>query len=768
MNWKADWIHLPGQERDEAPAPGPYVRKAFVLESPPTKATARVTALGLYEVWINGRRVGDVQMAPGWTDYRTRVPAQEYDVTGFLVPGENVIGVKLGDGWYCGKMFVYDRRFYGDHPEFLFQLSMETAGDTEQLLASDATWKATEGPLLYSDIYDGEAYDARKELPGWNLPSFDDSAWKAVATRPVGKKPLIELAEHEPVRVIEERSPLDIDEVEPGRWIFDLGQNMVGRARIMVPGEEGRTITIRFAEMLNRDGTLYTENYRSAKSTDHYTCHGRGGFEQWEPVFTFHGFRYVELSGLPRDVQPDESWVTGVVLHNDIEPTGSFTCSNPLLNQLQSNIVWGQKGNFLEVPTDCPQRNERLGWTGDAQVFCPTASFNFDVLAFFHKWMKDVRDAQKENGLVPLVVPDGFGEGESPAWGDAVAIVPWEVYLRYGDMTILEDNHDAIRKWIAFQKNDSPDLVRADRGFGDWLQPYQENEDQLRGDTERSLIGTAYFAFTAGIAARVAGVLGKPREAAEMERLAADVRKAFTDAFWTNDGRLSSDTQTAYLLALAFDLLPEKHVPAAFQHLLRLINEADGHLRTGFVGTPLLAPTLTRFGREDLAYELLLKETYPGWLYSIRQGATTMWERWNSYSHSDGFGNAEMNSFNHYAYGAIGQWMYETVAGLEPDPEHPGYTHFFVSPQPGGGLDWARAELATARGTVASGWRFEEATLVMEAVVPECASATVVFPFGETEAILWQGRTVENVAFKYGERTALKTGPGSHTFMIKM
>lgn len=765
MNWTAHWIHLPGQDAGED-TPAPYFRREFDLTGPVSEATATITALGLYELTINGQRVGDTELAPGWTDYHKRVPYQEYDVSGYLKPGRNAIGIKLANGWYCGRMFIRKRQYYGKFPELLFQLDLQAADGTQSVIATDDTWKVSEGPIRMSDLYDGETYDARLEMPGWDLPGFDDSAWQPAAARPVEADPVIEPALHEPVRAIEELEPVEVWEIEPGRWAFDLGQNMVGRVRITVPGEKGRTVIVRFAEMLNPDQTLYTENYRSAKSTGTYICHGNGGFETWEPVFTFFGFRYVELSGLDPDVQPDARWVRGVVLHNDMEQTGDFACSNPLLNQLQSNIVWGQKGNFLEVPTDCPQRNERLGWTGDAQVFCPTACFNYDTLDFFHKWMKDVRDAQGEDGHIPFVVPDGLRDGESPAWGDAVAVIPWEVYLRFGDKRILTDNFDAIEKWIHYQKDDSPGLIRADRGFGDWLQPYPVSDDEVRGDTSRSLIGTAYFAYTTDLTARISQILGQPEKAQTYAALADSVRKAFVDEFWTSGDRLKSDTQTAYLLALAFDLLPEEKQPAAFDNLVRLLGEADNHLRTGFVGTPLLNNTLTRFGRLDLAYEVLLKETYPGWLYSIHQGATTMWERWNSYSHEDGFGNVEMNSFNHYAYGAIGQWMVETIAGLAPDPDHPGYKHFFIRPQPGGGLTWATADLLTVHGPAGSSWQVEGDGLIMEAIVPEETSATVVFPRGNPDQILWKGRPIGNQAITIDGRTALKVGPGSHSFSV--
>ncbi|HKJ90104.1 MAG TPA: family 78 glycoside hydrolase catalytic domain [Oceanipulchritudo sp.] len=763
--WKADWI---AREKAAGREPVACFRKSFRIAGPFAEARVAVTALGLYELWINGRRVGDAELTPGWTEYRKRVPYQVLDVSGYLLPGSNAIGIKLGNGWYCGRVFNHRRKFYGDFPELLFQLEILSRNGRAREILSDHTWRVSEGPIRESDLYDGEVYDARREMPGWTRSGFDDSGWEPVAARPHNPDVILDCSRNEPVRAIEKLTPVSLREAGPGRWIFDFGQNIVGRARIRVPGENGRRITLRFAEMLAPDGSLYTANYRTARSTDTYICQGNGGFEEWEPVFTFHGFRHLELGGLDPALRPDSDWATGVVLHNDMKSTGSFSCSHPLLNQLQSNIVWGQKGNFLDVPMDCPQRDERMGWTGDAQVFCPTASFNFHTLAFFRKWMKDVCDAQEPNGAIPHVAPSGSSnrDPESPAWGDAVAIVPWELHVRFGDRAILEDTFPAILRWIAYQETDSPGLIRADRGFGDWLQPYPGKGGGNRGDTARPLIGTAYFARSTDIAARIAHILGDEETATRLEALARSIRAAFTRAFLNREGRLSSDTQTAYLLALAFDLLPVAVRETAFAQLVRLIAEANGHLRTGFVGTPLLAPTLTRFGRLDLAYAILLKETYPGWLFSIRQGATTLWERWDCYSGETGFGDVELNSFNHYAYGAIGQWLYETVAGLAPDPDHPGYRHFHVQPRPGGGLTSASARLETAHGTAASSWHREASALVLEAIVPDGSSATVHFPTSTNASILRGGFRLDLEETDSRGDAILKIGPGRHSFTL--
>jgi alpha-L-rhamnosidase len=722
-DWQASWIHLP-EDNPAVVAPAPHFRREFNAADKPLKA-ARLyaSAKGIVELHLNGERVGDGHFAPEWTDYRKRIHFTTHDVTALLRPGANAVGAILGEMWYAGPLGYQNKvNFWGDTPELLLQLELTYADGARETIVSDTGWQAATGPIRYANIYMGETYDARLELGDWSAPGHDASTWSGVLAKPIDADILIEAKPNQPVRAIQELAPVRVSPLRPGSWLFDLGQNMVGWARIQVPAAPGRSYTLRFAEMLQDDGTLYTENYRTARSTDHYTCRGHGT-ETWEPRLTFHGFRYVELSGVPDGTQPDASWITGVVLHNDMPPTGRFTSSHALLNQLQSNIQWGQRGNFLAVPTDCPQRDERLGWTGDAQVFCGTANFNFNTLAFFVKWCSDLRDSQFESGGIPYYVPGLPGEPEkaSSAWGDAAVIVPWEVYQSFGYKRILEENFDMMRGWVRFYA-ESPEtggLVYRGYSFGDWLQPYSRMERSAFGETDTGLIGTAYFARCADLVARAADVLGRPAEAQAHNELLQRIKSAFQHTFFDADGRLTTEyeTQTGYLLALAFDLLQEDLRPPALAHLVRLIqDDAGGHLRTGFLGTPLVCPVLTRFGRADLAYEILFRTTYPGWFFSIEQGATTMWERWNSYTKADGFGPVSMNSFNHYAYGAIGEWMYGAIAGLAP--AEPGYRKIRFQPLPGAQLDSAEAVLDSPYGIARSAWQRAGDGYRLELTVP--------------------------------------------------
>lgn len=707
-----------------------YLRRVFQYDKDVARARLYVTAKGLYEVFLNGQRVGNDQFAPGWTSYENRIETLAYDVTGLVHEGENVLGALLGEGWYAGRLMTKKFMYPEARPALLLQLEITRADGSTETIVTDDQWVATEdGPVRTSAIYDGEVYDANLELPGWNNTGFDDQAWLPVATEAVADKPLLVPKRHAPVRVTGELPTVSVTEPEPGRFIFDLGQNMVGWPRISIPVEKGKKVTVRFAEMLEKDGRLYTANYRNAKSTDEYVPAASGSIA-WEPTFTFHGFRYVELSGLPQGAQPEKEWVTGVVLHSDMRRIGDFTSSHAKLNKLQSNIVWGQRGNFLDIPTDCPQRDERLGWTGDAQVFAPAALFNYDSHAFFKSWLTTMRDDQAANGSIPHVIPKTSMGGASPGWQDAGVIVPWEVYLRTGDREVLEENFDMMQKLVGFYRGIAKENRIVKIGaFGDWLQPYAE---KTQGDTPYELIGTAYYALDAEIVAKAAGVLGRSDEAKRFADEAASVKKAFADHYFTADGKLQNapETQTAYLMAIGFGLIPEELKKPAGEHLVRLVHEADDHLRTGFLGTPLINPVLDRMGYSDLSCTILFKETYPSWFFSINQGATTMWERWNSYSHADGFGNPGMNSFNHYAYGAVGTWMVERLAGLAPDPEKPGYRHFFVRPLVSAPLDAAAAELDTPYGMAASRWTRKGDAVDLEVVVPPNASATIVFPDG--------------------------------------
>ena len=720
-DWKAQWIR-PKAKSDGQKEAVAWLRRAFPVTKNIARARIYVTARGLFELQLNGARVGNDRFANGWTSYHKRLDTLTYDVTGRLRAGNNTIEAMLGTGWYAGRLTWEKEKkgLYGEHPELLLQLEITFEDGSSDIIVSDGQWEGTyDGPVLFSSLYDGEDYDARRKVSGWG-PVVANADLGAARLAP---KPFA------PVRVEHTLAVQNISEPAPGRYVFDLGQNMVGWARIRIPVEKDQTIKIRFAEMLNRDGTLYTANYRSAKSTDSYTAANTGIIE-WEPHFTFHGFRYVEFSGLSPNVKPAKDWVTGIVLHSDLRPIGKFESSHAKLNQLQSNIVWGQRGNFLDIPIDCPQRDERLGWTGDAQVFCPTAMFNYDCHAFWKSWLAVMRDDQYSDGRIPHVIPNVlFGwEGNSPGWMDAATIIPWEVYVRTGDVEVLAQNFQMMEKLVGWYRSQSVGgLTPKIEGFGDWLQPYAKTNE---GDTAQSFLGCAYYAHSAQLLANAARVLNRKADAQHYAAEADTVRKAFSKHYFDADGKLTNapETQTAYVLAIGFDLISEESKKKASAHLERLIREADGHLRTGFLGTPLIARVLDDSGRQELATELLFQETYPSWFYPINQGATTMWERWNSYTHRDGFGDVGMNSFNHYAYGAIGQWMYERIAGLAPDPAHPGYKHFFIRPLVAKQLDSARAELETPYGNAASAWKKQNGKVVLDVIVPPNTTATVEFP----------------------------------------
>lgn len=703
------------------------------------KAELRISAFGIYEVEINGERIGDEVFAPGWTDYHQRVQYQTYDVTRQLRSGENALGIILGDGWYCGYVGWQDRQVYGLRPWVNATLVLTQQDGTIVRIQTDESWKTQSGPLLESDLLMGESYDARLELGNWSLPEYDDSDWLPVAAG--NPHPTSEVVPRlgPPVRRIQELLPIEVVSSPDGKGKkilrIDFGQNFAGRIRIQVCSTPGTTLRLRYAEILDADGNLYIDNLRSARATDYYTCKSSVS-ETWEPRFTFHGFRYVDVLGLSDE---DSFDAVGIVLHSDMPKTGAFRCSNPLLNQLQSNIQWGQKSNFLEVPTDCPQRDERLGWTGDAQVFIRTAAFNMDVRLFFRKWMQDVRDAQKSNGAVPLVVPlPGFlrhipYEDGGPAWSDAVIICPWTVYQCYGDRQILEENYDSMKAYIEFMlKHRSIDYIRSHPevdewgGFGDWLA--LDGSGKLEGNTPKDLIGTAFFAYDTAIMMQVARILQKDADAKSWESLHQKIVTAFQRRFITQDGLIAANTQTAYVLALHFDLVPECAQPTCARALVRLVERNGFHLATGFVGTPYLLDVLQNHGYLDIAYRLLEQETFPSWLFSVKNGATTIWERWNGWTPDMGMQDKSMNSFNHYAYGAVGAWMYQNVAGLNLDVEEPGYRRIVFRPRPGGSLTYAEASLETIYGGVGIRWEIQEANLNLWLEVPEGTLATLILP----------------------------------------
>lgn len=797
-DWKAKWIGAALMGGPRTPAPAPYLRRAFRLPEAIASARLYVTALGLFECSLNGQRVGDDVFTPGWTDYNQRLQYNVYDVAGLLQPGDNVLGAVLGDGWAVGHISWQHRQRYAERPQLLAQLEITLAGGQRITVSSDRSWQYAFGPILENDLLMGEAYDARRELPGWDRPGFDAAGWRGVEV--LADRGMALVATNGPtVRAMQELKPIANPAIKASlidkRYTFDLGQNMVGRVRFTGRAPAGTTVTLRFAEMLNPDGSIYTANLRTARATDYYTFKGEGE-ETWESKFTFHGFRYVEISGYPGEATRDT--ITGVVLYSNMETTGTFTCSDPLLNQLQRNIVWGQKGNFVDVPTDCPQRDERLGWTGDIQVFARTAVFNMDIAGFMTKWLQDVADAQGENGAVPAVVPSmgmGLTDG-GPAWADAVVICPWTLYLAYGDMRILEKHYADMERFMEFLLQASPGYIRCApgypgwHGFGDWL--------SINADTPRDLIGTAFLAYDASLMAQIAAVLGKTRAAARYRRLFAAVKQAFADRFLkgsiqTADAipeavrqqvehgdaisrgnlkavdygpitsavfntNLFTPTQTAYVLALHFDLLPKRLRAKAVAELVADIERRDMHLSTGFVGAPYLPHVLSSHGRLDVAYALLKQTSWPSWLYSVTQGATTIWERWDGWTEENGFQSAEMNSFNHYAYGSIGAWLYNTVAGIEIDPKQPGYKHLILRPQPGGGLTCARGALQTLYGELLSEWAQEGDRFEWTVLVPPNTTATAHLPLREGAAVQLNGQPVAGAEHKLAA--------GRHQFIV--
>ncbi len=733
-DWSAQWIGAPFVGGPRTTSPAPHLRKEFALAKPVVTARLYATALGLYESYLNGARVGDDVLTPGWTDYTKHVQYQVYDVTAMLQPGANALGAILGDGWAVGHVAWSGRQRYVDRPRLLAQLILTYLDGSIETIATDDTWKVGVGPILESDMPMGESYDARRELPGWGAPGYDDTHWWPAevfadtgAARVATNGPRV--LRHEELQPVEVREIPDF--VNP-RWVFDLGQNMVGWVQLRVSGLAGATVTLRYAEALNPDGTLYTASLRNARNTDHYTLRGDGE-EAWEPRFTFHGFRYVELSGFPG--RPTLGTITGIVIHSDTPMTGTFACSDPLTNQLQHNIIWSQKGNFVDIPTDCPQRDERLGWTGDAQVFIRTAAFNMDVAGFFTKWTRDLEDAQSAEGAYPAVAPNPSvwprNDG-GPAWADAGVICPWTIYLCYGDTRLLEARYESMRRFIRFLDETNHDGLRCYaeytgwRGFGDWLA--LDGSDGREGATSKELIGTAFFAYSARLLAQIAQVLGKHEDAARYHVLTDEVRDAFRKRFVAPDGKIVGGTQTSYVLALHFDLLPAELRSVAAAELARDIERRGNHLSTGFVGTPYINWALSEAGFLDTAYALLKQTSWPSWLYSVTQGATTIWERWDGWTHDRGFQDPGMNSFNHYAYGAIGAWLYAVIGGIDLDPERPGYKHIVMRPRPGGDLTNALVELRSVYGLIRSAWTLENGTFDWRIMIPANTTATVYVP----------------------------------------
>ena len=727
-DWQARWIGPPATAHDSAGAPAPMLRRDFAVQGRVVSARAYVTSRGLYELHLNGHRIGEDLFTPGWTSYHNRLQYQTYDVTDLLVPGANAIGAILADGWYRGYLgFSGRKNDYGTKVALLLQLEIRYANGRTARVSSDSNWKMATGPIRYADIYRGETYDARLERSGWSSAHYDDRDWLPVELAETTTAALVAPVS-EPVRRTQIVKPVAILRSPSGQTIIDLGQNITGWVRLKVRGAAGATVTLRHSEVLDKAGNLYTENLRAADQTDRYILKG-GGDEVYEPHFTYHGFRYVAIEGLPAPATLET--VTGIVVHSDLAETGSFVTSDTMLNRLQQNILWGQRGNFLDVPTDCPQRDERLGWTGDAQVFARTAAFNMNVSGFFAKWLADLAADQHPGGSVPWVIPNPLG-GDSlqyastAGWSDAATVVPWTMYLMYGDRGVLERQFESMRRWVDWaRRRAGPTLIWRTDGFGDWLALHSDDASYPGATTGKDFIATAYLAHSADLVARAAAVLGRPDDVRQYRALFTQVRDAFRHEFVSPNGRVSENTQTAYALALNFGLLDDAERAGAAGRLASDIRAHGGHLTTGFLGTPELAHALSRNGFIDAAFALLMQRGYPSWLYPITRGATTMWERWDGIRPDGSFEEISMNSFNHYAFGAIGDWMYRMIGGIDVDAEAPGYKHAIIAPRAGGGLTSARLTLETGYGRLAAAWHLDGTTFVLDVTVPANTSATV-------------------------------------------
>lgn len=740
--WKAKFITA--EKLDEASdSKGKHIRFEFEAHKEIDSARIYASALGMYELRLNGTRVSNALFTPGWTAYNKRLQFQTYDITGILKKGSNAIGALVGAGWYKGDLagWIGRRNVYGSQTALLLQLRIQYKDGSEQIVASDETWKSSEGPILMSELYHGETYDARLEKLGWDVAKYDDSSWDYVSAIDFD---LSKLVSQDGVFVTqqEEIKPKSMFVTPKGERVIDFGQNLSGYVGFKVKGNSGDKVVLKHAEVLDKDGNFYTENMRSAKVRIEYILRG-GEYECYEPHFTFQGFRYVHVEEYPGI--PDLKDFEAIVVHSDMEQTGTFSCSNDLLNQLNHNILWGLKGNFIDIPTDCPQRDERLGWTGDAQVFIETACYLMDTSVFFRKWLRDLKAEQLPNGGVPFVIPDVLSnnlqndkiikeEHSATGWADAAVICPWTVYKTYGDIEVLKEQYETMKNWVEFIRSRAQDGLIWNTGFhfGDWV-ALDAKEGSYIGATPTDLISTAYFAYSTEILSKAAKVLGFDDDYAEYLELHKNITKAFQNEFYTPFGRLAAKTQTAHILALMFNLAPEKHKKRTIDTLLKLLEENKGHLNTGFLGTPYFCHVLSENGHLDAAYDLLLKDDFPSWLYQVKMGATTIWEHWDGIKPDGTMWSANMNSFNHYAYGAIGEWMYKVIVGINQDFGAAGYKSIVIKPKPGRGLTHAKGSLQTVYGEISVEWSINDGKFFLSLRIPHNTIAKVILPKAKLE-----------------------------------
>ena len=817
-DWRGEWISY----RDDSPLhtdrktlhlPAPrHYRKEFTAAKAVKRAVVYASALGIYDLYCNGQRVGDAFFQPGWSDYLQRAYYRSHDVTALVrTGGDNALGAVVAEGWYSGYVGYgllvgygpnkVGRYFYGKTPALRAQLEIDYTDGTHETVATDATWRVTDrGPTREADLIMGETYDARAELGNWSAPGFDAKAWspaisaaanprtKAVYSDAAGDRdmdlsfvapPKMQAYSAPAIRVTQELPAKSVTEPKPGAYVFDLGQNFAGIVRLKVKGAAGTQLRLRFGEMLHKDGSIMTENLRKARATDFYTLRGDPAGETWSPRFTYHGFQYVEVTGLTAKPSPD--LITGLVLHNDTPLAGSFECSDPVLTQFGRNAQWTQRANFVEIPTDCPQRDERLGWMGDAQAYVRTASFNADVAAFFTKWIDDVEESQRSFGAYPDYAPypmahGGAGKTFGSGWTDAGIICPWTIWKTYGDTRMLERHWKSMTRFMEWRHaSTTPDGLGTSLGnpWGDWL--------NVNETTPVEFIDTCYHVLDCTLMAEMAEAIGRPLEAATYRKRRAKSQAAFTKAYRTPDGALTVDTQSAYVLALSVGLIPEKDLATATATLVAKIAKNDHRMATGFLGTKSLLPALTGSGQHDLAVRLFQSRKFPSWGYEVEQGATTVWERWDSFTKEHGFNgsggdqNASMNSFSHYSFGAVMQWAYQTLAGIDTDGA--GFQRILIKPMPptpgsnpdAKPIDWVKAEYRSARGKIVSAWKRDGDRFELNVTLPANTTATVFVPAKSADAVREGGQPLSKTkGVKFlrmeGDRAVLSLGSGAFRF----
>ncbi len=770
-DWKAQWIGYEpeAQQRIAGMEPAPFFRKSFTLAQPIKRAMLFASALGVYELHLNGKPVDKDVLSPGWTDYRKRVHYFGYDVTAQLKQGENALGAILGDGWYAGYLaFTGRRHYYGEKTRLLVQLEIEFKDGTKQVIGTDETWKAATGPILADDLLMGCIYDAGKEIAGWDASGFDDSQWRSVKVDPsINAK--LEAHPGAPIRRIEQLRAQKVEEPKPGVYVLDLGQNMVGWVRLNAKGHAGQKVVVRHAEMLNPDGTIYTQNLRAARATDIFLL-ADGPKRAYEPYFTFHGFRYVEVTGL--DYKPEAADVTGIVVHSDLPRTGWFECSEPLVNKLALNSLWGQKGNFLDVPTDCPQRDERAGWTGDAQVFMKTACLNMDAPAFYTKWLIDLcEDSQRADGGFGDVAPHlGIVSFGNTGWSDAGEVCNWRMYELYGDTRVLEQHYAALVRHMNYLAATCKDFVRGTGAYGDWL--------RLAGPQHSEAIGTAYYYYAASLMTRIAEALGKTEDAQEYRQLSDQIRSAYVKNFSKEDGRIvdakNETGQTFYALAFGLDLVPPDAKAKVADQFVASIKEQNDHLATGFLGTPFVLFALQKAGHPELAYKLVLNKTYPSWLQQVLWGSTTMWERWDGWRPDKGFQDPGMNSFNHYWLGCVSEWLFTQAAGIDTDG--PSFKRIIIRPvvlKSADGLKYVKAAYNSIRGPIVSSWKLEGSDFKLDVTIPGNCTANIYVPAHSASTVRESGKTTDqakgvNFLRQEGETSVFEVGSGQYAFESRL